>query len=408
MAFPLPVMLLSNRMRLLCLPAITCFLLVSWTIQNWESAKLEAESVLLFDFKEHHQPFVQHHENIRAAASNNSCSQLRTCPHGHVNKIFVAATNRAGLNDRVSIFKAVVNLAGYLCATVEVRDPNHFLHPTHNNGESLDARMTWEDEFVSFHFFGDNTLAMKTVQDLDSNYDHHLRSVEDSHFLEHFRQAQAMYENATTFLWEWKPDNYFKAINTIGDYLVTLPQNDTTLPALLKVPGCQYAYMQSPQDIIALAESIWMDVVKEMGANVIAGYFHIRRGDSIDDCDTSLPRMDRFLSCSMNGTESLGPIALLFSSDETSTIYRSDIETLVNAKSDSVRFFDLDTLCYLRLQNEIRLSRAPPWRLNNYYLFALINIIVNSKAQFRLEQRRKFSCYNCADVRAQIKKSASL
>lgn len=53
------------------------------------------------------------------------------------------------------------------------------------------------------------------------------------------------------------------------------------------------------------------------------GHLHIRRGDSINDCDTSLPRMKDFLYCSFNNTNDLGRnITLLMTSDEDDKEYR--------------------------------------------------------------------------------------
>ena len=57
----------------------------------------------------------------------------------------------------------------------------------------------------------------------------------------------------------------------------------------------------------------------------------MRRGDSIDTCNTSVDRIKEYLACSLNGTESLGRnITLLMMTDEDDVEYRQDIMGLLD------------------------------------------------------------------------------
>ena len=61
------------------------------------------------------------------------------------------------------------------------------------------------------------------------------------------------------------------------------------------------------------------------------GYFHIRRGDAIEECDTSIEVIQQFLECSLNGTEHSGKdITILLGSDEQDMYYRQNITNLAN------------------------------------------------------------------------------
>jgi hypothetical protein len=171
----------------------------------------------------------------------------------------------------------------------------------------------------------------------------------------------------------------------------------------------------------------------------IIGYFHIRRGDAIGDCDTSLERLQQYLRCSFDSwysflqsssSSSLSSIQhakrqrdliLLFSSDERDAQYRKSVAQLVyqqqqqqHASSSSssshnntlprVSFVDLDELTNSMLQEEIRQGHAPVWRLNNFYLYQIMYQLSynTSVVKVWLEQRRGFGCPACTNMTEQL------
>jgi hypothetical protein len=173
----------------------------------------------------------------------------------------------------------------------------------------------------------------------------------------------------------------------------------------------------------------------------IIGYFHIRRGDAIGDCNTTLERLEKYLRRSfdswysfLKSSSSLSTttvqqaqrqrdLILLFSSDERDVQYRQGVAQLVyqqqqqvsrSSSSSSLRrqqpplprviFVDLDELTKSLIQEEIRQGLAPAWRLNNFYLYQLIFQLSYNKSvvQVWLEQRRGFGCPACTNMTEQL------
>jgi hypothetical protein len=64
-------------------------------------------------------------------------------------------------------------------------------------------------------------------------------------------------------------------------------------------------------------------VVQQSSEQVNFGLLHLRRGDAIDECDTSVDRMQEYFACSLNRTETLGRnITMLLTTDEEDVGYR--------------------------------------------------------------------------------------
>jgi hypothetical protein len=125
------------------------------------------------------------------------------------------------------------------------------------------------------------------------------------------------------------------------------------------------------------------------------GSFHIRRGDAINDCNTTVPRMKEYLDCSFNGTQTKARnITLLWSSDERDPAYRQAIQSIVDQDFDHIKFIDLDALTLRKVEDSIA-AGAPERRLNNHYLFRIVDYFFWNVAVFHLEQRRDISCPYC-------------
>lgn len=188
---------------------------------------------------------------------------------------------------------------------------------------------------------------------------------------------------------------------------------------------------------------------------------HVRRGDAIDDCDTSLSKMRTYLNCSLwqplvdfhehqskpsttmlhndvgmpSEKKTVTAATVYFYSDERNLNYRSDLGDLVQdmaskleaptnnvgtSASARLRFVDLDQQVFLYLKDgtpRITLSEdygnstpptaaspkfsVPAWkRTNNYYRFQLVNAVVKElRLHAGLERRRHASCQDCDKIR---------
>ncbi len=152
------------------------------------------------------------------------------------------------------------------------------------------------------------------------------------------------------------------------------------------------------------------------------GYFHVRRGDTIAQCNKTLERMEQFLTCSVG--EPLAALAkakqevcprrhviLLLSSDELNPEYRNELARLVEQQElypkvktmFKVSFADLDELGRREISTAIQNGTMPAWRLNNLYLFRLISYVEWGRPEitFRLEQRRS-TCPICTNITDQL------
>ena len=122
------------------------------------------------------------------------------------------------------------------------------------------------------------------------------------------------------------------------------------------VPGCRYVTPHVPTTVRQLARKIMQHnrLVIDNGTNtdtltltrqgksvsddVYYGTFHIRRGDLIDHCNTSIKRMRSYLKCSVvqpvphereRRQNFLPNVTILFSTDEKDSKYRTSIQSLI-------------------------------------------------------------------------------
>ena len=65
-------------------------------------------------------------------------------------------------------------------------------------------------------------------------------------------------------------------------------------------------------------------IIGHYSKDAIKGSLHLRRGDSINDCDRSVDEIRDYLACSLDGTESLGRnLTMTFMTYESDTKYRT-------------------------------------------------------------------------------------
>ena len=124
------------------------------------------------------------------------------------------------------------------------------------------------------------------------------------------------------------------------------------------------------------------------------GMFHIRRGDAIGQCDTSLSKIRDYLTCSLDKVEMYGKISILFTSDERNACYRSAIQDMV--KMLGVRFIDLDSFIEATVSKYAASIQNGQRLLNNMFIYKVEKVMEwNERLTFRIAQRRGISCAWC-------------
>ncbi len=207
-------------------------------------------------------------------------------------------------------------------------------------------------------------------------------------------------------------------------------------------PFCTYAEKKTPRHLFKIR-----DVAKKRiqaltrssssaAALRLMGALHVRRNDATKECDTSLPRLESYLNCSLWETISTmlvtgsrtttttsttttttseanaqvqppqeerqqepWQVTILFSSDERNQTYRQEVgrilqnvlHQVVVATDESLRtspsstsvplqqhydvnitMIDLDQLINQILEEQIQQGRIPAWRRNNFYAFQVM------------------------------------
>jgi hypothetical protein len=158
--------------------------------------------------------------------------------------------------------------------------------------------------------------------------------------------------------------------------------------------GCSYTNKTSPLYVKHMADDIW-NLIQTLGKpQAVVGSWHVRRGDAITLCNTTLGRMESYLLCSFNGTSSK-PITLLFASDERNSEYRLGIQRLVEDLGH-VTFVDLDEMVLKYIKGATRENERDESKSDNYHVF-LLEKNLRTRAAFKLAHRRTISCKDCHD-----------
>lgn len=108
---------------------------------------------------------------------------------------------------------------------------------------------------------------------------------------------------------------------------------------------------------------------------IVYGFFHVRRGDAIDECDSSIEVLGDFLRCSLNGAVDVGSnrhITLLFASDEKNEMYRRNVKELAH-HFPHVSILDLDKMTTEVIHDAITNRSFPVGYANNFFTYELQN-----------------------------------
>jgi len=390
-------------------------------------------------------------DSPKRAASNATVSCQRKCKNFN-NKIVLIMNGGAGINDRRAVINTLGKYAGFLCATVHVPSPAIMLSKKHNGGNPLSNNLTWDD-FVKYEWLEAGHQAVPPVHTYFGQGD---PSWGDSRYLKiwtnavnpihtSFQQAEALVldqlkgNNSTyhdAFLWRmdgnWhEKDGIFTKFGSLAKFfygdgknksayykspLVAYDDksqgvhcNTTPLPRARRGwvdCGTDYVKSRMPPLLVSLAENVFHQISFHQPADAAYTLFHIRRGDATEQCDTTLPTLKQYLSCSFNNTTSLHrKFVVLLGSDEKDKEYRQSIIQLTNNVVDAgtgekvqVETIDLDELVRETLNQAIAAGDCPDRNRNNFFVY-LITQEIGRRALLTLERRRGSACRPCDKLR---------
>eukprot|EP00957_Ditylum_brightwellii_P052658 3992379-Ditylum_brightwellii.AAC.1 len=140
--------------------------------------------------------------------------------------------------------------------------------------------------------------------------------------------------------------------------------------------GCHYTNEDSTPSHISLLKEKLINRVYDNSLleNSIYGLLHLRRDDSIDDCDTSVDKIREYLSCSLENTDLIGNITLLMKSDEVDKHYHQEIVGLADMYG-YVDILDLDDLVWKIIHQAVADGDINDYHVNNYFVHEIGNTL---------------------------------
>ena len=383
----------------------------------------------------------------------------RKCPIRRKKNIIYYVDNAAGLGDRKTVMKDLAQLAGFLCAEVILPPPVYLLTPQHNNGKTVSENLVWQD-FYNLTFQENNEPAIQDARrefgykfnnwknvplfdttSHDSKYNGwlHVVSTNDEWKDDYYKILDYSYlhgsEDEYGFIWELKGALYdadiFEEIRLNGpsdDVLSLLPKNSyrpKMRPRLdvfcgingIRIKdcrGCVYTNEDvDPVHLKIMKKRLEKRIRNQALKNAYLGHLHIRRGDAIDDCDTSVERMEEYFKCSLDDTEVLGRnITLLMTSDEDDSEYRDEILSLINDddRYQHVSILDSDKIVKSIMKDAVESNLIAKDMLNNYFVFDVEYLLQDWSStlmDFHLVRRRSM-CTDCIHLKERLGKLQQL
>jgi hypothetical protein len=225
--------------------------------------------------------------------------------------------------------------------------------------------------------------------------------------------------NSTAFVWEVRLAHFYWGIRNFTDlFILGKGHRPSSLPLLEKLGvisgSCRYTQQHNTALAQHLVDRVFAYIQNMYPETTGLAFFHIRRGDTLKVCNTTLPRMRNYLMCSLRGggggemaarisAEDFGTtMTLLLASDERDPCYRRAIQTIVE-EDLGYNFVDLDQVIwtvlrdYVQMANNTKNNTNDDSRLlNNMYVFYL-NRMVSSDDRVDLELiQRRANCLDCA------------
>lgn len=325
----------------------------------------------------------------------------------------------AGLNDRQWIMTKSADLAAFLCAKLIVPAPHFMLGPEHNGGKRVSEKLTWTKDFIEIRYLQNRNMSaimQQPINEYDNKHDlgdslkamiksRNLTWIESKRnpadIAKGLREAyQRVRRNQLTgtetpFLWTIHQDFW------TGHNKIIVPEleklgiefNETSMLPM----NCKGTFLQrsAPASLVLRRSLEQLQQQKRNSSTLLFGNLHLRRGDAIKACNTSVAKVREYLECSLG--EFRPPtqeFILTLSTDETSTDYIQKIGKVI--ESLGFVFVHLDALVRSVVQEEVNRSTLSPHHANNFITF-MATQGVSQKAQFHLERRREVNCWDCAD-----------
>jgi hypothetical protein len=469
-------------------------------------------------------PFNTTLYNVIGPDKNRNCR--RPCDPSLHNRIVYTCLHPAGLLDRQELLDNLLELASFLCATLEFPTPTQSFHPMHNHQQLVDTSLDWSDFFqfslvdvvnehegslsppqppkglpvdTEHHDSNNRLLLVQSVTvTMDpsfympwntkpqscrrpraapdrrrESYGLHILSKSQDEVLTDFhtirRYSFEKQHSNLPFLWEI-PTNFYSFHHELRRYLRSQPPHQNNgfhalgASCLPWSRSGRYARRSIPPHIQSTINDIWNTIVRSTrrpseasshgnhDATVttftsppppqppttstttispLIGFLHIRRGDTIEECDTSVSKLRLYLSCSFskmsfaNSTDTTSNLStnnqkeqnevvvtLLVGTNEQDSSYMQDLQVMVrdlvlftvdhgrkiNIKLQAV---DVDSLIRDHLQLEVNVGRLPSAYLNNLHVFQILEHIMNHLVDFKLVQRRFRYCNDCDAITIQ-------
>lgn len=404
------------------------------------------------------------HERIKEVSTKpNSTSCQRKCVH--YNNIIYYTDAPAGLSDRKVIIHDLAELAGYLCAKLVFPPPYVMLSKEHNQDKAIHTNIDWSD-FYNLTYRRNNVPAVASVISKDSSISWFLRYkrededwhdipvfdttsetskykdwlhvisedgelVDDFVTIQNFSFLQELLSVEKGFVWEihkkfyvsdlWNATYEELQLSSEVDFVTRDIYNVEMRPYLntlffhKRVPkqyrlGCKYTNDKyaTPSHIQLLQQKLMARIQELSLRDAIIGHLHLRRGDSIDECDTSIERMQRYFQCSLNNTNLLGKnMTIVLTTDETSALYRKNVMGLID-EYNHVSILDGDTIAMKIVADAINNRIIPKYLRGNFYTFEVENILRDWGSRFIDFHliRRRTTCNECINLYQKFRASS--
>ena len=420
----------------------------------------------------------QYDDKVSSPKPWSSASLPLSCQRpcdSYSNSIVYFHRDKAGLYDRAFLLRTLGNLAGYLCATLEILTPSELLSTEHNiDNQSISTSLSWYDFYnLSALPPSPPALPTKATNDSEEVQDKrriviektwlqinegplhrqeslsvaYVKTTRPEHAMHDLEHVEALSWNKSIpgdtsehgsmhrFFWEievswWYARKFLRNIldqrrsdDTWSDRYEMLPdffgtdgsreQQHRQHQGRSNFQGCSYISMDAPHDMQQLVDNLWetqfpRSIIDDdekrndfwHSQNGIVGILHIRRGDTIKECDTSLEGMKSYIDCTFDGVfDEIGigeaNVTLLLASDEQDKEYREGVKKLLLKNTTRITsVIDADEMIWSYLLQELGQT---DYRLNNYYAFRILDVLMSDsqRVHFVLERRRKRHCLEC-------------
>lgn len=147
-----------------------------------------------------------------------------------------------------------------------------------------------------------------------------------------------------------------------------------------------------PIYIQELADKV-VNLIKGNRSDDRFGYLHLRRSDTMHVCNTTVEKVQEYLSCSFQSVlDEVQSMPMVMSTDEQSAAYIQGIGRIV--ESLGMQFVHLDSTIRNMIEKDVKTGKLHREQVHNYMIFSIVKHVAKS-ATFQLSRRRSFSCSDC-------------